>query len=69
MMYLLLGLLAALMGFTYLVMALKDGFASDKSGRIAARRDTQPVAYWSYVLLFALLACVGTGLVLMSDHL
>lgn len=68
-MYLVLGVLAAAMGFVYLVMALKDGFASDKSGRIAARRDTQPITYWSYVLLFALLASVGTGLILMSDYL
>lgn len=68
-MHLVLGLLATVMGVTYVVMALKDGAASDRSGLIIARRDTRPVAYWSCVVLFALMAVGGIGLILISTDL
>lgn len=49
-----------------MAMAIRDGYASDKSGWIIARRDTKPFAYWSNVILFALLVVVGIGLIMMS---
>ena len=65
-MMLLLGTLAALMGVIYLVLALKDGFASDKSGWILARRQTRPVAYWTYIVLFSCMAGSGLLLIVMA---
>lgn len=65
-MMLLLGTLAALMGVIYLVLALKDGFASDKSGWILARRQTRPVAYWTYIALFSCMAGMGLLLIVMA---
>lgn len=65
-MHLILGIMSLVVGAAYLAMALKDGYASDKSGWIIARRDTKPFAYWSNVILFALLVVVGIGLIMMS---
>ena len=65
-MHLLLGIVSLAAGAAYLAMAIRDGYASDKSGWIIARRDTKPFAYWSNVILFALLVVVGIGLIMMS---
>ena len=66
MVYLILGLLMAAAGGAYLWMALRDGFASDKAGRVVARRATQPAAYWAQVTLFALLLAMGVALVVIA---
>lgn len=68
-MHLLLGILGVVMGGAYLAMAIKDRFASDKAGRVLARRDSQPVAYWFNVVLFTCMAVGGVGLILISFDL
>lgn len=65
-MHLILGILSLSVGATYLAMALRDGYASDKSGWIIARRDKKPFAYWANVILFALLVVIGISLIIMS---
>ena len=52
-----------------MAMAIKDRFASDKAGRVLARRDSQPVAYWFNVVLFTCMAVGGVGLILISFDL
>lgn len=66
-MYWALGLLATIIGIVYLAMALRDGYASDRAGRVLAPRHQRPVAYWTHVFIFALLASVGIGLLIIAS--
>ncbi len=68
-MHLMLGILGFVMGIAYLAMAIKDRFASDKAGRVLARRDIQPIAYWFNVVLFTCMAVGGACLILISFDL